>query len=56
MATLFERVRDVVVRQLKVDPEEVTAEAHLMDDTGDARPRKPQTASAVYWRGATAER
>lgn len=32
MATLFERVRDVVVRQLKVDPEEVTPEAHLMDD------------------------
>lgn len=32
MATLFERVRDVVVAQLKVSPEEVTAEASLVDD------------------------
>jgi acyl carrier protein len=33
MATpLFERVRDLVVRQLKVDPDEVTPEASLVDD------------------------
>jgi acyl carrier protein len=32
MATLFERVRDVVVRQLKVPAEEVTPQAHLLDD------------------------
>jgi acyl carrier protein len=32
MATLFERVRDVVVRQLKVKPDEVTPEANLIDD------------------------
>jgi acyl carrier protein len=32
MASLFERVRDVVVRQLKVPAEEVTPEAHLIDD------------------------
>ncbi len=32
MADLFERVRDVVVRQLKVSPEEVTPEASLTDD------------------------
>jgi acyl carrier protein len=32
MADLFERVRDLVVRQLKVSPEEVTPEAHLLDD------------------------
>jgi len=32
MATLFERVRDVVVAQLKVSPDEVTAEASLVDD------------------------
>ena len=32
MATLFERVRDVVVAQLKVPPEEVTPEASLVDD------------------------
>lgn len=31
-ATLFDRVRDVVVRQLKVSPEEVTPEASLIDD------------------------
>lgn len=29
---LLERVREVVVRQLKVDPSEVTAEASLIDD------------------------
>jgi acyl carrier protein len=29
---LFERVRDVVVRQLKVPAEDVTPEAHLLDD------------------------
>lgn len=32
MADLFERVRDVVVRQLKVPAEEVTPQAHLLDD------------------------
>lgn len=32
MATLFDRVRDVVVAQLKVPAEEVTAEANLVDD------------------------
>jgi acyl carrier protein len=32
MATVFERVRDVVVRQLKVKPDEVTPEASLVDD------------------------
>ncbi len=32
MATTFERVRDLVVRQLKVKPEEVTPEASLVDD------------------------
>jgi acyl carrier protein len=32
MASLFERVRDVVVAQLKVSAEEVTAEASLVDD------------------------
>lgn len=32
MATVFERVRDVVVAQLKVSPEEVTPEANLIDD------------------------
>ena len=32
MATTFERVRDVVVRQLKVKPEEVTPQASLVDD------------------------
>jgi acyl carrier protein len=32
MATLFERVRDVVVAQLKVPAEEVTPEASLVDD------------------------
>jgi acyl carrier protein len=32
MASTFERVRDVIVRQLKVSPDEVTAEANLIDD------------------------
>jgi len=32
MATIFERVREVVVRQLKVDAAEVTPEASLADD------------------------
>ncbi len=32
MASIFERVRDVVVGQLKVKPDEVTPEAHLIDD------------------------
>ncbi len=32
MAEVFERVRDVVVRQLKVSPEEVKPEANLVDD------------------------
>ena len=32
MATVFERVRDVVVKQLKVDPDEVKPEASLIDD------------------------
>jgi acyl carrier protein len=32
MASTFERVRDVVVAQLKVKAEEVTPEANLIDD------------------------
>lgn len=32
MATVFERVRDVVVKQLKVSADEVTPEANLIDD------------------------
>jgi acyl carrier protein len=32
MAILFERVRDVVVRQLKVPADEVTLEANFIDD------------------------
>lgn len=32
MASLFERVRDVVVSQLKVSPDEVKPEANLVDD------------------------
>lgn len=32
MATTFERVRDVIVQQLKVGAEEVTPAANLMDD------------------------
>lgn len=31
-ATTFDRVKEVVVRQLKVQPDEVTAEASLVDD------------------------
>ncbi|GAB4332951.1 MAG: acyl carrier protein [Dehalococcoidia bacterium] len=32
MASVYERVRDVVVAQLKVDPSEVVPEATLVDD------------------------
>jgi acyl carrier protein len=32
MATVFERVKDVVVKQLKVGADEVTPEASLVDD------------------------
>jgi acyl carrier protein len=32
MASVFEQVRDVVVAQLKVDTDEVTPEASLVDD------------------------
>lgn len=32
MSTVFERVRDLVVQQLKVDRAEVTPEASLVDD------------------------
>lgn len=32
MATTFERVRDIIVDQLGVDPEEVTMEANFRDD------------------------
>lgn len=32
MAELFDRVRDVVVRQLKVQPEEVHPESNFIDD------------------------
>ena len=32
MSTVFERVRDVIVRQLKVQPDEVRPEASLTDD------------------------
>ncbi len=32
MATVFERVREVIVKQLKVSPDEVTPEANLTDD------------------------
>ncbi len=32
MASVFERVRDVVVTQLKVSPDEVKPEANLIDD------------------------
>jgi acyl carrier protein len=32
MATLFERVRDVVVRQLKVPAEEVKSESNFVED------------------------
>lgn len=32
MATTFERVRDIIVEQLSVDPDEVTMEANFRDD------------------------
>lgn len=32
MATTFERVRDIIVDQLSVDPDEVTMEAKFRDD------------------------
>ena len=32
MAAVFERVRDTIVKQLKVTPAEVTPEASLIDD------------------------
>lgn len=32
MATVFERLSDIIVRQLKVKPEEVAPEASLKDD------------------------
>jgi acyl carrier protein len=32
MASVFDRVRDVVVAQLKVSPDEVKPEANLIDD------------------------
>lgn len=32
MATVFDRVKDVVVKQLKVSPDEVKPEASLVDD------------------------
>lgn len=32
MPTIFERVRDLVVAQLKVSPDEVTPSANLVDD------------------------
>ncbi|HMO53527.1 MAG TPA: acyl carrier protein [Tepidiformaceae bacterium] len=32
MATVFDRVKDVVVKQLKVSPDEVTPAASLVDD------------------------
>jgi acyl carrier protein len=32
MATTFERVRDIIVEQLGVEPDEVTMEAHFRDD------------------------
>lgn len=32
MSTLLERVRTVVVNQLKVEPEEVSADSNLVDD------------------------
>lgn len=32
MATTFERVRDIIVDQLGVDPEEVTMSANFRDD------------------------
>ena len=32
MSDVFERVRDIIVEQLNVDPEEVTPEARFRDD------------------------
>lgn len=32
--SVFERVRDIVVEELGVEPEEVTAEASFLDDLG----------------------
>ena len=34
MATTFEKVKDIIVKQLGVKPEEVTEEANLTDDLG----------------------
>ena len=34
MATIEERVRKIIVEQLGVDEEEVTPEAHFVDDLG----------------------
>jgi len=34
MATVEERVRGIIVEQLGVDEEEVTTEAHFVDDLG----------------------
>jgi acyl carrier protein len=34
MATIEERVRNIIVEQLGVDEEEVTSEAHFVDDLG----------------------
>jgi acyl carrier protein len=34
MATIEERVRNIIVEQLGVDEEEVTTEAHFVDDLG----------------------
>lgn len=34
MATIEERVRGIIVEQLGVDDEEVTTEAHFVDDLG----------------------
>lgn len=31
---IFEKVRDIIVEGLSVDPEEVTLEANLLDDLG----------------------
>ena len=34
MATTFEKVKDIIVKQLGVKPEEVTEEANFTDDLG----------------------
>ncbi|MGM0413819.1 MAG: acyl carrier protein [Bacillota bacterium] len=34
MADLFERVRNLIVEELAVDPDEVTVEASFIDDLG----------------------